>query len=80
MNFLISDMRIIKVQGFQIHEKFERGEYIESYYVHQLVNYICGNLNCWTPNRIYWEEQYNYCNKLNIVIKWKIARESACLR
>ena len=62
------------MQGFQIHEKFERGEYIESCYVHQLVNYICGNLNCWTPNHIYWEEQYNYCNKLSIVIKYKIAR------
>ena len=62
------------MQGFQIHEKFERGEYIENYNVHQLVNYICGNMHTWSPYHSYWEEQYNYCNKLSIVIKWKIAR------
>ena len=59
---------------FEIHEKFEKGEYITSCYMDQLVNYICDNLNCWNPNHSYWEEQYNYCNKLRIVIRWKIAR------
>ena len=59
---------------YQIHKKFERRENIASFYVDQLVNYICGNLNNWTPNRSYWEEQYNYCNKLRIVIRWKIAK------
>ena len=56
---------------FQIHEKFEQGEYISHCHLKQLVNYVCGNLHSWTPNRAYWEEQYNYCNKLNIVINWR---------
>ena len=51
------------MMGFEIDEKFERGEYIESCHIDELINYICGNLNSWTPNRSYWERPYNYTTK-----------------
>ena len=57
--------------GWQIHEMFEDFAYIHDFYVDELVNYICGNLHAWTPNKRYWEEQYNYCIKLKIVINWR---------
>ena len=57
------------MMGFEIHEKIERGEYIEIY--DELINYICGNLNSWTPNRSYWKRQYNYTTKLIFVINWR---------
>ena len=66
-----------KMAGFQIHEMFEEGHYIHDFYIGELVNFICGNLNYWTPNRRYWEKQYHYCNKLCIVIRWR-KRKGLC--
>ena len=60
--------------GCQINDMFDEGKYINEFYVDELVNYICGNLNSWTPNRWYWERQYNYCNKLRITIRWRKSR------
>ena len=59
------------MKGFQIHDLFEKNCYIHEEDLGLMVDHICGNLVSWTPNRLYWEEQYNYCNKLYIVINWR---------
>ena len=33
--------------------------------------YICGHLISWSPNRSYFECQYNYATKAKIVCRWK---------
>ena len=38
------------------------------------MKYICGHLKSWSPNRSYFERQYNHTNKLLIVCKWKRKR------
>ena len=39
--------------------------------LNEIQNYICGNLNSWSPNRSYWYKQYNICTKLYDVCKWR---------
>ena len=39
--------------------------------LNEIQNYICGNLNSWSPNRCYWYEQFNICAKLYDVCKWR---------
>ena len=46
-------MQFSKMAGWQIHEMFEDFAYIHDFYVDELVNYICGNLHAWTPNKHY---------------------------
>ena len=46
-------------------------EYINEKDLPIITNYICGHLISWSPNRSYFERQYNYVNKLKIVCKWK---------
>ena len=36
-----------------------------------MVDYICGNLNSWTPNYKYWYNQYSYSSKAFVVIEWR---------
>ena len=62
------------MMGFQIHEKFERGKYIQSRHIDELINYICSNLHSWTPNRSYRERQYHYTTKLIFVINRRKAK------
>ena len=52
-------------------EAFERGDYINEEDVPKVINYICGHLNSWSPNRSYFERQHNYTYELLIVCKWK---------
>ena len=60
--------QLSKMAGFPVHEIFEDGKYIHDFNADELVNYTCANLNSWTPNRAYWERQYNYCNNLRIAM------------
>ena len=59
---------------YQLFLAFERGEYIDLEDLPKITNYICGHLIAWSPNRSYFERQYNYVNKLTIVCYWKQKR------
>ena len=59
---------------YLLFETFKRGEYIKEKDLSKITNYICGHLISCSPNRSYFERQYNYVNKLKIVCKWKRKR------
>ena len=56
---------------YLLFEAFERGDYIPEEHTKKVTNYICGQLISWSPNRYYYEWQYNQATKLLIVCKWK---------
>ena len=56
---------------YLLFEAFENGEYIQEQDIKKAANYICGHLISWSPNRSYFECQYNYATKLQLVCKWK---------
>ena len=56
---------------YQLFLAFGRGEYINLEDLLKIINYICGHLISWSPNRSYFESQYNYISKLTIVCHWK---------
>ena len=53
------------------YKAFENYEYVYKDDLNEIQNYICGNLNSWSPNRCYWYEQFNICTKLYDVCKWR---------
>ena len=56
---------------YLLFEAFERGDYIPREQIKKITNYISGQLISWSPNRSYYEAQYNYATKLYIVFDWK---------
>ena len=56
---------------YLLFEAFERGDYIPRKQIKKIRNYISGQLLSWSPNRSYYEAQYNYATKLYIVCDWK---------
>ena len=54
---------------YLLFEAFERGDYIPEEQIKKVINYICGQLISWSPNRSYYEEQYNFATKLHIVCR-----------
>ena len=54
-----------------VFQSFENGDYIDEVNIPLIMNYIRMNLYSWSPNRRYWERQYNIVNKLNIVCRWR---------
>ena len=58
---------------YQLFLAFEKGDYINEFDLPKVSNYICGHLISWSPNRKYFECQYNYITKLKIVCRWKKA-------
>ena len=56
---------------YLLFEAFENGEYIQEQDIKKAANYICGHLISWSPNQSYFECQYNYATKLQLVCKWK---------
>ena len=57
--------------GAIAHNKFKNGEYLDFIELKCMVDYICGNLNSWTPNYKYWYNQYSYSSKAFVVIEWR---------
>ena len=55
-------------------KKFENEEYISIEDLPQISNYICENLNNWTPNYHYWYNMYTYTSKTYIVCRWREER------
>ena len=56
---------------YLLFESSENGEYIQEQDIKKVANYICGHLISWSPNQSYFECQYNYATKLQLVCKWK---------
>ena len=56
---------------YLLFEAFERGDYIPQESIKKITNLNCGQLISWSPNRSYYETQYNYATKLQIVCRWK---------
>ena len=56
---------------YLLFEAFENGEYIQEQDIKKVTNYIWGHLISWSPNRSYFERQYNYATKLQLVCKRK---------
>ena len=53
-------------------QSFESENYIEEQNVRPVELYILSNLNSnYSSCRRYWEKQYNLCNKLYIVCRWR---------
>lgn len=50
---------------------FENLENIHENDFNKLINYICGNLVCRYPNRIFWNEKYEEAMDLYWVLKWR---------
>ena len=55
---------------YLLFETFERGDYIPYSHIKKITNYIAGQLISWSPNRSYYEAQYNCTTKLYHV-KWR---------
>ena len=56
---------------YDLFKKFEKKEYISIEDLPQICDYICGNLNNWTPNNHYWYNMYYYTSKAYIVCRWR---------
>ena len=55
--------------GYRLNINFDEGKFIYERELEVLNKYICSNLVGLNSNR-YWNERYNYLNKLYIVINW----------
>ena len=57
--------------SWAIFELFENDIYISEENIKLVTDFICGNFNNWSPNRSYYQCQYNYATKLYHVCKWR---------
>ena len=53
----------------QLFLNFERSDYINESDLPKVTNYVCDHLISWSPNRGYFECQYNYLTKLKVVCR-----------
>lgn len=60
--------------SWAMYESSENGDYILEENIELVTNFICANLNNWSPNRSYYQAQYNYATKLYYVCKWRRKR------
>ena len=56
---------------YALFKKFENEKYISIEDLPQISDYICRNLNNWTPNYHYWYNMYSYTSKAYIVCRWR---------
>ena len=56
---------------YTLYEAFDKGHYIYLEYILKVHNYIAGNLISQSPNRLFWQAEYNYAAKLYHVCNWK---------
>ena len=52
-------------------EEFENGSYISQESLKLVENFICGNLNGWSPNKSCYYTQWNYLTKLYDICIWR---------
>ena len=58
---------------------FERGDYSPYSRIKKIRHYIANQLFSWSPNRSYYEAQYNYATKLYHVCKWREGHSFAAI-
>ena len=63
--------------SWEMYESFENGDYILVENIKLVTDFICGYLNNWSPNRSYYQAQYNYAIKLYHVCRW-IRKQGLC--
>ena len=75
INLFIEKEKIATTQNimdeYLLFEVFERGDYIPHEQIKKIANYVSGQLKYWSPDRSYYEAEYNYATKLYIVCDWK---------
>ena len=54
---------------YVLYKAFDEGHYIHQASLCKVANYIYANLISWSPNRSFWEAEYNYVTKLMIVLQ-----------
>ena len=64
-----------KRNELSLYEAFDKGHYIHLEYISKVQNYIAGNLISWSPNRSFWQAEYNYATKLYEVCHWRKERD-----
>ena len=57
--------------SYALFEKFENGNYVSQENLKLIGNFICENLNGWSPNKSYYYTQWNYSIKLYDVCLWR---------
>ena len=58
--------------GFYIFRDYEDGKYIYEDQLESLIDYLVGNVSSYySPNRSYYQDWYNECNNLQMVIRWR---------
>ena len=60
-----------KMNELSLYEAFDKGNYILVDYISKVQNCITGNLISWSPNRSFWQAEYNYATKLYEVCHWR---------
>ena len=49
--------------SYALFEEFENANYVSQENLKLIENFICGNLNGWSPNKSYYYTQWNYLTK-----------------
>ena len=57
--------------SYALFEQFENGNYVSQENLKLIENFICENLNGWSPNKSYYYMQWNYSIKLYDVCLWR---------
>ena len=55
---------------YLMYEAFSRGHYIPHEQIKKVTNFVCGQLISWSPNRSFYQGEYNLATKLIIVCLW----------
>ena len=55
---------------YTLYNAFDKGHYIHLEYIPKVHNYIAGNLISGSPNRSFWQAEYNNATKLYHVCNW----------
>ena len=50
--------------SYALLEELENANYVSQENLKLIENFICGNLNGWSPNKSYYYTQWNYLTKL----------------
>ena len=58
-------------RGQEVFKDFENGKYVHFDDLKHMTNYICGNLNNWTPSYRFWYNMYSDSSKAYVVCRWR---------
>ena len=58
-----------------LYKALDKSHYIHLEYISKFQNYIAGELISWSPNRSFWQDEYNYATKVYEVCHWRKERD-----